>query len=188
MALTYGIELEGGWSEQRYYSFSGMRGDGSVHVSSPFLSGEISVGVYDNLRKLYQRMREVYPDTVNHTCGLHVHVGGTPGELSGIASVDCYNDLIQKLRETAHPAILSRLAGNQYARCRYTVPEQLDGRDNNRYTAINGCAYREHRTIEFRILPAFPDWREAMKYIGLVTSVAKFHATKPIRIHYREVI
>lgn len=178
---SIGIELEGAWSPYSIVA-SHVEHDGSVfrHRRSPqLLYGEIPSPVFymkgknSTLAYLYNWMLQHWPNKVNETCGLHVHLG--------LRSVYCYQQLMRQryqkilirgLHKWAlkngiphlHP-LWGRLAGaNATCGGSFFPDYQVSSTDKlythntagHRYTAVN-YSYGLHKTVEIRILPMFSE-------------------------------
>lgn len=155
-----GIELEGGWNDPLEFA---LDHDGSVNVAATH-NGEIPSPPLKP-RDIPKWMLEHYPDAVNATCGMHVHVSVNHQwhyarlmEREFLAHVKNYltkwgTELA--IRKT-HP-FWSRLAGhNHYCRDEFRPESQISHRDKGgeRYTMLN-YTWNRYRTVECRVLPGF---------------------------------
>jgi hypothetical protein len=160
-----GIELEGRWDTRP----AGFTYDGSVggfqtlggavgEVPSPPLT----------LDEVNPWLDANYPDEVNQSCGMHVHVSvESKAEYSLLMShaAQLERDLIKNVKDWAtereiiprHP-LWERLAGrNRYCQMgTHGVENQTRARTkiNARYRMLNFC-WRLHGTLEIRLLPGF---------------------------------
>lgn len=198
MPLTYGVELEGAWDYDPNRRFS-IYSDGSVRFRDDDDDddeigqvGETNTGICQNPRELFASVRDRYPDRVNSTCGLHLHIGGTPAELSQIGSESNYRHVMAELGNLArnrgdggYYRLAERLKGyNSYCATTYMVPEHLRG-SGERYYALNGRSYSEYQTLEFRILPMFDSPSNAIKALQTIINIcvpASKKAMRTIRI------
>jgi hypothetical protein len=128
--------------------------------------GEIASYPFDNINPLLSWIREYYPDKTNRSCGLHVHLKPINNMIyRKLNSKRFYNDFMSAIEYfgkartlNADSAFWQRLKGNTYCKKGFT---RWNGRDGDRYRAINFC-YQKHKTIEFRIWPAFNSKRIAI--------------------------
>lgn len=154
-----GVELEGGWHNRP----CGLTRDGSVHVDADHV-GEVPSPVLTP-ENLLEWMDSVYPDLVNGTCGLHVHVSvRTVGLYSILMERDFYDHLKKSLEDwgkrskviARHP-FWSRLRGaNQYCLDEHVPEKQWQQQDKgcDRYAILN-YTWARYKTVEVRVLPAF---------------------------------
>ena len=161
-----GIELEGGW-DGRPCTCHSFEHDGSVQVTANYV-GEIPIGPFYSWMEAEQSIRLHYPEKINRTCGLHVHLSfPTPGHYSAIMSERFENFLHARLMRYGRKKNFSpdgqffqRLAGrNTYCKSRYTdwramTQATANHKSEERYAFLNYC-YGLHRTVEVRVLPAF---------------------------------
>jgi hypothetical protein len=106
-----------------------------------------------------------YPDKVNETCGLHVHISvPTVGAYEALATERFYNFMKFSLRVWAKKNKVSsshrfwhRLAGkNTYCEDNFQPEDQIFDtyKSSARYAIINYC-FSCHGTMEVRVLPMF---------------------------------
>ena len=177
--LSMGIELEGsytrdvpqniasavkGASAKRDGSISGLRG----HMS------EIVTRVHEHLDPLMEDVVKLYPDLINHTCGLHAHNMFTMMDhalLTEQAFFDYFYERWEKWGRANNDAMGAqgeyfwmRLRGRRIpdtARnyCEMTnksVTQLQDSNQEHRYTALNFSAWHKYKTLECRLLPMMP--------------------------------
>lgn len=199
-----GLELEGGWSPAALGAHS-VKHDGSVRgLSDKFCIGEVcSPPITDEdaeFPKAEAWLREHYPQTVNDSCGLHVHVSLPNLHYSRLMNEDFNNcflnameDLWSRFRsEPAFDLFRSRLDGqNQYCQKIFRPEDQLWRREAYgdrgslpRYSQLNYC-YGRHGTMECRLFPCFPKVEHAVAAMKAFTGcINNFLATcgpeKPI--------
>jgi hypothetical protein len=170
-----GVELEGGWTKIPAGTRIGH--DGSVHVGhgdsldqdhpivhigelpSPPLSPE----------ELPGWMAKFYPQAVNQTCGMHVHLSFKNAMSYQRIMVNTYPATIlaevelwaKKVGLPKDHAIWDRLAGkSRYCQHIFSADEQAtnaakdfdQNREGNRYSVVNYC-YGRYTTAECRLLP-----------------------------------
>ena len=161
----FGFEIEGGWKPERYRKIREeklMKGDGSVRVASGHEPGEINSPVYKDFKMAWEFMRDYYPDTVNETCGFHVHISVKDSDYVRLMEKSFHeaflkwSEGIEKKYNKIIPATFkSRKAGeNKYCRTLF-IPEQQARGTGDRYTQLNFC-YTTHKTLENRMLPGCP--------------------------------
>src|SRR3974377_296971 len=171
-----GVELEGGWEDEPCECHD-LKGDGSVQVQAQYV-GEIPLGPFASWRDAEESIRRHYPQVVNRTCGLHVHLSFPDnGHYSALMSQRFETFLWRRLmlygkrkNFSADGQYFQRLTGkNFYCRHRWNdnrVMEQarMSYKDEARYALINYC-HRLHGTVEVRALPAFLRPASAVKAI-----------------------
>lgn len=155
-----GVELEGGWNDPLDFS---LDHDGSVMVRAEY-NGEIPSPPLAP-RAVPAWMYEHYPDAVNATCGMHVHVSVRhqwhyarlmDPEFKDFlkASLTAWGKTL-KIRPD-HP-FWSRLRGeNHYCKDEFYPELQVQHKEKGgeRYTMLN-YTWARYRTVECRVLPAF---------------------------------
>lgn len=176
--LQMGAELEGSWKSRKTTATlcRGARAheDRSVHIGHGD-PGEIVTRPHDNLEDLLFDIKTLWPDTVNESCGFHLHASFTPLDGCVIATKDFYKwfksewakwGKEQKLDPTHE--FWNRLAGrNKFAKDVFDPDVQLKGMmgappNDRRYTILNFFAWEKHKTIECRLLPMFTDVNVAL--------------------------
>lgn len=155
-----GVELEGGWNAPLDFQ---LDHDGSVHVDAEYV-GEVPSPPLKP-RAVPKWMLAHYPDAVNDSCGMHVHVSVNhqwhyaklmePEFFSFIkAALKAWG---QQLRIRDEHPFWSRLKGqNRYCLDEFRPDTQIVHRDKggDRYTMLN-YTWARYRTVECRVLPAF---------------------------------
>lgn len=131
-------------------------------------------------------LTEFWPDSVNDSCGLHMHLGlRTPRDYARLIDIGTSfaNNLVTMLRDNFESSwrswperryALRRLEGtNQYCEIMHdeNYPTQQFLGSGSRYTAVNFTAFRRYGTVELRILPAI---RHADRGIEMLTTVLNF--------------
>lgn len=191
-----GVELEGGWSGdyRRFLLASPLvdtKEDGSVNVEADSV-GEITLGPYDRLGRALAMVTRCYPEKVDETCGLHVHLSfdrPTVHRLTAPAFFTHFADFWKAwgTRHQIHRSseFWSRLAGE----CEYCEPMEFQSENayyghttpfqSDRYSQVNFQAYREHGTLECRLLPAFKYSRVAIKAIAGVIDCFEEYLANP---------
>ncbi len=158
-----GIEIEGSWKNKP--KGSKIYHDGSVNLGGPEnLKGEVHSRPLKNLDKLKTFIENNYPDRVNYTCGLHIHV--SPKNLKDINSFGrrkFFNDFGKFLKSFIVKYKLGKTSlrkrvngGNAYCGKKFLPKRQLEN-EGTRYTQLNFKSFRSHGTIENRVFPAFKD-------------------------------
>lgn len=200
-----GIELEGGWDKN---CGEEMHTDNSVKFPPP-----IDVAVIDpntglsavnvtGVRPKYgigeviskplppammdEWVMRCYPQHVNGTCGLHVHMSFfyklnysrlmTPD--FGIAIIEAVKEfgfdeglagdhpLWLRITDTNHPHCAQTYCGDKQVLVK-GKDYRSRGTDHSRYTAINYC-YSQHKTIECRLLPMFETAAQSIRAIRCI--------------------
>ena len=147
------------------------------------LSGEIQSKPGD-LSEVSAFILKVYPQFVNATCGLHVHMSFTRRYFYQRLMDPSYQDTMfetiliwaeEKKFSKSHP-IWERLSGKHVTCMREFLADaqvRVDRKryDHNvpysRYTAIN-YPWLQHKTVECRLLPMFEDAPDAVEGVLLV--------------------
>lgn len=167
-----GIELEGGWIKLPP-GVRQLQHDGSVQIDRAlgdpqFQTGELAIGPIE-LNEWRKWLKSHYPQKVNQTCGMHVHVQPTTSlAYSRLLDARYPGTVIEYFKRWAtqeglakdHP-IWPRLKGKSiYCQHLYMGEEQIRNtqkdhdraRPGHRYTVINFCHGR-YGTVECRLLP-----------------------------------
>jgi hypothetical protein len=167
-----GVELEGGWSTSPDCE---MHSDGSLRDLTREFSGEISSPpMIPEL--VTDWVRKNYPDQVNKSCGLHVHVSFKSDlEYQTFMRRKFFLWFVQKLKnfgtrnKIEYDQFWNRLSGsNSYCEKKYSPDHQAMVRHKEsacRYSILNYC-YRLHGTIECRVLPMFDEVETSIKAIN----------------------
>lgn len=131
-------------------------------------------------------IKQCYPDKVNATCGLHVHMSFAHRlNYARIMTPEYMQAILKNLREWAeeeklgadHP-IWPRITKPNHDHCahQYLGDAQVKmrkkdyhsrGTAHSRYTAINYC-YAQHRTVECRLLPMMETSDQAVRGVNRV--------------------
>lgn len=197
--LRVGLELEGGWNEHPSENAVGeWHYDGSVALpvsARPMSIGEfVSNPMYP--REIGEWLYNAYPDRVNSTCGLHVHLSVKPEFYVRLAQSKFATAFRASMTDwsnflTEKEQFLARLRGrNTYCQDRFVPHEQMIGVNNERYAALNYC-YGKHRTLEVRLLPMFRDTAQAYRSILAVVNTVRgwlVHNAANLGVHRRTVI
>ena len=169
-----GIEIEGRWLDLRAARTLGASlgmsncGDGSVHGSSDSAASphEFQTDPGSMLKAIDQLVK-LYPDEVDHSCGMHVHLSFlNPLDLTLLCTPEFFAHF--KARWTAwgdanriygkdngRGEFWKRLNGdNDYCRVNTQTPRG-DITRMDRYHQLNFSAWQEHKTVECRLLPMF---------------------------------
>lgn len=204
--LRVGVELEGAWKKVPFPDSFG--GDGSVRfpdLSTPVKIGELITAPPLPPKDIPAWLKAAYPDFVNSSCGMHVHMSfGSAILYSRLMVEDYQKQIIKGINAWAlgtlpdDHCIWSRLRGeNTYCRNEFHPDIQArqtsksyshDGK--NRYTMINYC-FGQHGTMECRLLPMMPDAALAAAAIQEVLAitnaflVAYVRKEKPIQAFYQ---
>lgn len=178
-----GVELEGAWTKLPKGTDS-LHPDGSVTFPEfgrgvspdgfPISVGEL-VSPPMPLGMLHAWVEQHYPQFVNKTCGLHLHMSFKSPLVYQRLMDPTYQETIFEFvgrwatskrdagRLPADHPIFERLKGNtQYCQKKFWADHQAAqrqksfqrNREGNRYTAVNYC-YGLHQTVEIRLLSMF---------------------------------
>lgn len=185
-----GIELEGGWTKLPP-GCKGLGHDGSVIIERvlgdpPLLLGELANGpmVMEEWRTW---LKKHYPQRVNDTCGMHVHLSPrTSLAYSRLMDPRYPSTVVDYMKQWAiekqlpkNHAFWPRLKGKSlYCQHLYMADDQVrnTNKDHNRerpghrYTVINYCHGR-FGTIECRLLPMMENVDQAIELIQELVDV-----------------
>ena len=183
-----GVELEGGWSKLPKGTHP-VR-DGSVEIAQtaeePLVLGEIVSPPLD-LTAFPTWVKAFYPQKMNGTCGMHVHLSfRTALTYQRLMTPTYPATIVAYIRQWAeteklgkkHP-IWPRLRGeSEFCQHVYQADAQSStaGKDydhhrtGHRYTVINYC-YNRHSTVECRLLPMFDTPEQAVKAVREVIDI-----------------
>lgn len=154
-----GVELEGGWREPPF----DVGHDGSVNVNANVVGEVASPPMRPHEVEAWTLAH--YPQSVNHTAGIHVHVSThLPMHYARLMDPKFFayftaamQDWGKKMNIIPKHPFWDRLAGkNQYCKKDFIPDEQVTAKSkgSNRYTQLNYC-YGLHSTVECRLLPTF---------------------------------
>lgn len=210
-----GIELEGGWNKAP--EGCKIDHDGSVQIQIPatcledlYTTAQIAAakkmgtnlewkGLYKNIltgeipsmvlapSDFPAWMTKYYPNYVNNTCGLHVHMSFAHALHYQKLMTPAYTQkIIEHITKWAkeeglpksHP-IWDRVAGkSRYCQNKFFGDEQARkaGKDynreanGNRYTMVNYC-FLLHNTLEVRLLPMFEGVDQAIRAVNAILDI-----------------
>jgi hypothetical protein len=208
---TWGLELEGGWLSQSLGKHNtALHQDGSVRGLSSDCShvGEIASPVISSMTAARQWLIRHYPDSVNDSCGFHVHIGVSLLNYSRLMDEDFHRFWLKEMNEfyeenkteRGFELFKSRLDGkNIYCQRKFRPEEQLNRteaygprRTHPRYSQLNFC-WARHGTMECRVFPCFPKAESAVKALEAFTNcvntfLARAEPEEPLRtvVHVRE--
>jgi hypothetical protein len=172
--LFIGIEKEGAWESSRGLNIGD---DGSVNIpkATPIydceggeglISGEVRSEPFDKLRSLSQWIKRCHPDKVNQTCGVHVHLSVKKIEDFALLMHRKFFDVfLQSMTRWGQKHCSSRSYEDQWFRKRLNGENQFCLKEHypilqlkyqrEKYSMLNYQSYRNFKTIECRIFPAF---------------------------------
>ena len=137
-----------------------------------------------------------YPNEVNSSCGLHIHLSFKNGkkDYNVISSEKFYNYFLFEIENWALNRKINegsrfwkRLKGCQYAKREFNADIQIkEGSD--RYTHINYC-YSKHKTVEIRLGTMFDNKEISVEYVHKVIQIFNdyLNRNKP-KIHKSSLI
>lgn len=199
-----GVEIEGGWLVPP----NGIYNDGSVSISvTPQCphegyeecncrpaKGEIHSEPVSQ-EALERWVDNNYPDKMDSTCGIHVHISTNGNHLSygKLMSKKFWNYYLKRYNEwgianniNEGSRFWNRLDGNCfYAKRRFNPLRQYRARyrEQSRYSFLNYC-YSMHGTLESRLLPTFNEPRIAksaiIEFIDIVNSYLADNIEEPV--------
>lgn len=184
-----GIELEGGWNKinpenGRFVADSSVSQLNFRHVGE-FVSDPIPIK--NDYKPVDKWLEENYPDGLNHTCGLHVHMSfdSAINYMRLLRSefpatvVKAFGDWATREKLRLDHSLWDRLQGKSiYCQHQYQGDDQLlnnrkdyeKNRKGHRYTVIN-YAYNRTGTLECRLLPMLDTVEQALSAVHEVLDV-----------------
>lgn len=193
-----GVELEGSWDMNPDFQ---VYGDGSVNVQGAVV-GESHTEPMDNIQGIFNEVEAKYPDHLDESCGMHVHISLPELYYSCLCDVGFWNhfgikmgllgDYIRKSGVNIdYDRFIYRLDGNN-STCRSTFEPNLQVNDrnksSNRYRQLNFC-YSLHKTLECRVLPMFVSVDNAkMAIYHLLWVVESYLSVRTIRREYKAML
>lgn len=170
-----GIEIEGRWRTQDWGAIgtaARRRGhvvttDGSLESFSGYACAEIPT-TPQNLRDSLDSLLEFYPHHTGRDCGMHVHVSFRDVTAIARLATPEFHAYFGSRWRAWHRSLVSqeaefwrRLTGaNTYCdvmQASLLTDPDFDPTRMDRYHQLNFSAWREHRTVECRLLPMFRD-------------------------------
>lgn len=231
-----GVEMEGGWYRAMYkdqiypslprgFRYGQMKTDSSVsgmseadrttkarvphqalmHPSGEYITPPLSLG------RLLTQFDVMYPDLVNRTCGMHVHVSfrstahlrkladeefyklfrarwkewAESGREKGLLSEYDYTSLMNRLGDGTGP----RNSRNGYCKDDFSeFAAGLRGNQTDRYVALNVNCYRKLGTVECRLLPGFRDHKAAISAVKQLVRIYHEWLTGEYKVPPWEVV
>lgn len=165
---------------------------------TPVDIGEITTGnngIPNTEEAIDQFLFPNYPQVVNATCGLHVHMSTTQMNYQRLMDPDLTKVMVEGLKKWAereelpqdHP-LWPRLNQPDHRHCAHTYcgDEQVKqtgkdfnsrGKPHSRYTAINYC-FGQHKTVEVRLLSMFDTPEQAKRAILEVIKITNRFLSK----------
>lgn len=151
---------------------------------------EVVSGVIPSRDMAVKFVEENYPDMVNNSCGMHIHLSFTSLEhYRALASRDFYEAFGNylkafKAKVKGNSKDLENL-GNRIAGHNKYCDTEFDPCGGDRYYQLNYSAYQKHGTLENRTFPMFASRTLAKKavssYIKFVNSWLRKHTKAVIR-------
>ena len=180
-----GIELEGGWNQVNTDAKNGrFVPDSSVCQLNFRNVGELvslPIPLKGDYKPVDKWLVDNYPDGLNHTCGLHVHMSFDSAinymrllrpEFPATV-VKIFSDWATREKLRLDHSLWERLQGKSiYCQHQYQGDDQLannrkdydKGRKGHRYTVIN-YAYNRTGTLECRLLPMLDTVDQALSAV-----------------------
>lgn len=201
---TWGLELEGGWLEDSLRKHTAhLHADGSVRNLLPECAhvGEIASPVIHSADAARKWIIRHYPDSVNDSCGFHIHIGVNLLNYCRLMDEDFHKFYLREMTafweanraERGFDLFKHRLDGkNIYCQKKFRPEEQLhrteaygNRRTHPRYSQLNFC-WTRHGTMECRVFPCFPKAVSAVAAFDAFTDcvntfLARSEPEEPIR-------
>lgn len=182
-----GIEVEGRYESMRRANLTDEhRGgaDGSLRCSE--FRNDVEAWEYQtrpgSLLSAITQLNELYPDETGPDCGLHVHISFVNQyDIALLATQPFFRYFRSRLLAWGESMGLSRkgqffrrlFGKNSY--CNFNPERDPDTTDQmtnmHRYAQINFSAWREHKTVEVRLLPMFRHRRMALAAVIQVVRI-----------------
>ena len=126
-----------------------------------------------------------YPDEVNSTCGLHIHMSfkNDKKDYSILATKEFYNFFLSEIETWANNRKINkdsrfykRLEGVQYSKREFLAENQLNPNSDysDRYAHLNFC-YNKHRTLEIRVGNMFDKKEISVEYVHAVIDIVNYY-------------
>jgi hypothetical protein len=167
--LKVGIEVEGRWRnvesmKRKALTLTGGEGylDGSLRAC--VLTGaqpwefQTKPG---NLREALEQLIQLYPDSVDERCGMHVHVSFNEADTGLLYSKEFFKLVTARMKEWGiankldpTSQFFSRLLGSN-SFCRPNSSDKGVVIGTEKYSQINFSAWNKQKTVEYRSLPMF---------------------------------
>ena len=209
-----GVELEGGWEKEKLPAGVRVERDGSVlkegdegalkRVGYPAstLFGEIPIGPMQVIQ-LNQALKKYYPQHVDKSCGMHVHMSfDSVYRYNILADSPAYQETVveyltrwakaEGFDKTHH--IWPRLENkNIYCQKKFWPDKQMPTaqkdhnleREGHRYTMIHYC-WERNRTVECRLLPMMDGPEQAARAIRMLIDVTNAYLIKADKARVKE--
>lgn len=162
-SMAVGIELEGGWIEKPRHT---VHSDGSVSCEGNY-KGESHTEPANTIKGICLELEAKYPDLVDLSCGMHVHVSLPNLYYAMIATkkfhdyflerMETLKEYIKQIDEKDYNNLCERLKGNnRYCKGQFLPEKQIisTNKTDTRYTMLNYC-HGLHKTLECRVFPMF---------------------------------
>lgn len=154
--------------------FAHLKTDGSVRGSSarPNAHELVLCAELERMPEVIDRVCEALkrPDVnagVNKTCGLHIHLDMRNDDVD-----TAYRNLVHSYEPLLSKLVPESRVVNTYCKPPTTADfEDAQGEDD-RYRAINSCAYSAHTTLEVRIFAGSVNANKIKQYLAIVSSIA----------------
>lgn len=193
-----GVELEGGW--EHLPEGTNLEHDGSVTGFKALATGvQLRTGEIPSPPKIPAAMwpwvKKFYPQYVNNTCGMHLHMSFASAKLYQMLMVEDFQlTMIEYLKRWAEEEKLPKRTSTAAGTVRHPIWDRLEGKnvycqfkfwpdkqaaqkrkshnrdvEGHRYTAINYCfGLNDCQTVEVRILPMFDSYQQAIRALQRV--------------------
>jgi len=126
-----------------------------------------------------------YPNEVNSTCGLHVHMSfkNDKKDYAILATKEFYDFFLSEIQTWADNRKINkgsrfykRLEGVQYSKREFLAENQLNPNSDysDRYAHLNFC-YNKHRTLEIRCGTMFDNKEISVEYVHAVIDIVNYY-------------
>lgn len=154
--------------------FCHLKDDGSLHGTNArpnehelVLCAELT-DMPDIIDKVCKVLRDPEVNAgVNKTCGLHIHL-----DMRNDNVEEAYRNLVHSYEPLLSKLVPTTRLENTYCKAPTTSDFEDAQCDDDRYKAINPCAYSAHETLEIRLFAGSVNADKIKQYLAIVASIA----------------
>lgn len=154
--------------------FAHLKDDGSLHgtTARPNEHELVLCAEIDRMPWVIDRACEALkrPEVnagVNKTCGLHIHLDMRDEDVD-----TAYRNLVHSYEPLLSKLVPETRVQNTYCKPPTTADFEDAQSEDDRYKAINPCAYSAHTTLEVRIFAGSVNASKIKQYLAIVSSIA----------------
>lgn len=161
--------------------YAHLKDDGSLHgtTARPNEHELVLCAELDRMPWVIDRVCEALkrPDVnagVNKTCGLHIHLDMRNDDVD-----TAYRNLVHSYEPLLSKLVPETRVQNTYCKPPTTADFEDAQSEDDRYKAINPCAYSAHTTLEVRIFAGSVNASKIKQYLAIVSSIAYANSEVP---------